>query len=180
MCWGGSSSGSTAPWADRAFRGHGRCQGPDWLAVVDQGPVFGAGCASLNCGDHLGRVLVRLLHRQLWTRNCGKGCADLRVGGRAQPTFTDCCPGAIKKPNLVPWSKYLKQFEFVTALRPTVNGTTNRARFDHWLPTFGYLRSGGQISCLLANYTVANKAAMRIARPAQRREALRRTVVLVR
>jgi hypothetical protein len=105
------------------------------------------------------------------------------VDGRALPVFTTCCPGAIKKANKVPWSVYSKQFEFVAALetlRPVINGTANLARYDYWLHTFGYLRSGGQLSCLLSNYTVANKAAMQIADPAQRMRALRTTVVPVR
>ena len=141
----------------------------------------------------IGRLLARLLHRQLWIRDCGKAApifasvdADAdSVDGRTLPVFTTCCPGAIKKENKVPWSVYSKQFEFVAALealRPAINGTANLARYDYWLHTFGYLRSGGQLSCLLSNYTAANKAAMQIADPVQQRRALcgQRYIVPVR
>jgi len=105
------------------------------------------------------------------------------VDGRALPRFTACCPGAIKGPQSQPWSEYQTQFAFVgqlEALRPRVNGTANRARFDYWLHMFGYLRSGGQIACLLKNYTEANAAAMKIADPQQRVSALRARVLPVR
>jgi hypothetical protein len=106
------------------------------------------------------------------------------VDGRNLPFFTECCPGAIKgSGNAVPWSTYSQQFAFVgelESLRPQVLGTANTARFDYWLHTFGYLRSGGHMSCLLANYTRAVAAATAITSPTARLAAFRATVLPVR
>eukprot|EP00039_Didymoeca_costata_P005338 m.80637 g.80637 ORF g.80637 m.80637 type:complete len:870 (+) comp12773_c0_seq1:73-2682(+) len=105
------------------------------------------------------------------------------VDGNNLPLFTSCCPGAIKAGNKELWSVYSKQFEFVdqlSALRSRVNGTANLGRLDHWLHTFRYFRSGGQLSCLLTNYTTAFNSAMKITNPTDRKQALSEHVVPIR
>jgi len=54
-----------------------------------------------------------------------------------------------------PWPEVEPEFAFVTSLerlRPEVRGAGQQERFDYWLNTFRYMRSQGQVRCLLAEF----------------------------
>jgi len=59
-------------------------------------------------------------------------------------------PGGIV-PNAKPWEQELARYAFVdemAALRPSVKGAGDLARFDYWLNTFRYLRAVAHIGCM--------------------------------
>ena len=58
-------------------------------------------------------------------------------------------------PNPVPWSQISPYYAFAddfSALDPLVYGAGNRARFEFWRHQFEYLRTVGQIGCVLGQY----------------------------
>jgi hypothetical protein len=66
-------------------------------------------------------------------------------------------PGGIK-PDPRPWEDVAKEYAFLDeleGLRPSIEGTGNRARFDYWRANFRYMKAVAHLKCVWAEFDKA-------------------------
>ena len=98
------------------------------------------------------------------------------------PTPAPNCPGGIAV-NGAPWSSVQRAYDFVdelAALRPSVRGAGNQARFDHWAKFFEYLRAIGRVSCTRGELDHAMANATKLSGPTERRAFAKENILPIR
>jgi hypothetical protein len=81
------------------------------------------------------------------------------------------------------WAVHSRDFAFVdslAALRPLVVGKGNTARFDYWLNQMRYLRSVGELACLLGKYDATREKVEKIATREQQKAIARDSLLPIR
>jgi hypothetical protein len=104
-----------------------------------------------------------------------------RIDGQL-PTPAPNCPGGIAV-NSAPWSSVQGQYAFVdelAALRSRIHGAGNKARLDHWIKSFEYLRAIGRVSCTRGELDRVMAELSKLTDPEARRAFARNDVLPVR
>ena len=103
-------------------------------------------------------------------------------GNLPRPSRWGPGPGQVREDRR-PWSEAKNDYAFVEqleALRPTVRGKGNRARFDYWLSQLRFLRAQNRVGCAWEAYRLALADVEKIKDPQKQRAAARKTLLPLR